>query len=190
MAFPANKTTGKAVADIKALFFYKFADNSNSEPTISSSLTSDKWFPVITLRGTVNVDQDDVSIEKINIDQSNMPIGITTEPGDFNFEAVLPSLAATDLAKWLTPSSTAINFEGKQGYGYDIDGEVIEASVLVQTRTGDTLIFPHCMVSVVFNKEDKVFGLRLTGQVLGHTNADNKDVYVLADPYVAPNNPG
>jgi len=189
MAFPANKTTGKAVADIKALFFYKFADNGNAEPVISTSLTSDKWFPVITLRGTVNVDQDDVSTEKINIDQSNMPIGITTEPGDFNFEAVLPSLASTDLAKWLTPSSSAINFDGKQGYGYDLDGQVIECSTLIQTRTGDTLIFPHCMVSVVMNKEDKVFSLRLTGQVLGHTAEGNNDVYILADPYVA-QNPG
>jgi hypothetical protein len=182
MAFPANKTTGKAVADIKALFFYKFADNGNAEPVISTSLTSDKWFPVITLRGTVNVDQDDVSKEKINIDQSNMPIGITTEPGDFNFEAVLPSLAAADLANWLTPGATKVTFDGKEGYGYDLDGQVIESSVLIQTRTGDTIIFSHCMVSVVFNKEDKVFSLRLTGEVLGHTNDSNNDMYILADP--------
>lgn len=183
MAFPANKTTGRAVADIKALYFYKFSDNSNAEPTIdATSLASDKWFPVITLRGTVNVDQDDVSIEKINIDQSNMPIGITTEPGDFTFEAIMPSLASADLAKWLNPGNTAVTFDGKQGYGYDLEGATIETSVLIETRTGDTLIFSHAMVSVAFNKEDKVFSLKLTGQVLGHTNDSNKDVYILADP--------
>ena len=181
-----NQTTGKAVADIKSIFFRKFENGAEPDVTVAK-LAEDAWFPVITLRGSVNVSQDAVSTEKINIDQSNMPIGVTTEPGDFTFEATLASLASKDLTAWLGEGTALANVVGSDGTtkysgnGYNISGDLIECSVFIETRTGDAFIFPHCQVSAALNKDDKVFALNISGQVLGTNNPANKDVYILAD---------
>ena len=190
MSLAANKTTGKAVADIKSVYFRQF--KNGVEPTVSAEeLASEDWFPVATIRGSVNISQDAVSIEKINIDQSNMPIGITTEPGDFNFEAVLASLASADLQKWFGTGTALKDIVGSDGttkysgMGYENSGDVIECSAFIETRTGDAFIFPHVMLSAALNKDDKVFGLTISGQVLATTNSANKSVYILADHSVA-----
>lgn len=186
MALAANKTTGKAVADIKSVYFRKFVNGV--EPTVSvEEMASADWFPVATIRGSVNISQDAVSTEKINIDQSNMPIGITTEPGDFTFEATLPSLASADLEKWLGAKVDISGIKGSDGVteyagaGYDNEGALVECSAFIETRTGDAFIFPHCQIAAALNKDDKVFGLNVSGQVLASINAANKSVYVLAD---------
>lgn len=186
MSLAANKTTGKAVADIKAVYFRKFVNGV--EPTVSKTeLESADWFPVATIRGSVNVSQEAVSIEKINIDQSNMPIGITTEPGDFSFEATLASLESTDLQKWFGTGTALAQIKGSDGtteysgMGYENAGDVIECSAFIETRTGDAFIFPHVMLSAALNKDDKVFGLNISGQVLATTNSSNKSIYILAD---------
>ena len=190
MSLAANKTTGKAVADIKSVYFRQF--KNGVEPTVSAEeLASADWFPVATIRGSVNITQEAVSIEKINIDQSNMPIGITTEPGDFNFEAVLASLASADLQKWFGTGTALTDIVGSDGttkysgMGYENSGDVIECSAFIETRTGDAFIFPHVMLSAALNKDDKVFGLTISGQVLATTNSANKSVYILADHSVA-----
>ena len=67
MALVDNKTTGKAVADIKALYFYNHANGG--EPEIVNELESQDWFPVLTMRGTVTASQDAPSIEKLLIRQ-------------------------------------------------------------------------------------------------------------------------
>lgn len=189
MALTPNKTTGRAVADIKSVYFRKYAEGVG-EPTINKALLEEAntWFPVATIRGSVNISQDQVSVEKINIDQSNMPIGITTEPGDFTFEATLASMASIDLARWLDDSPVRLDgIKGSDGTttydgaGYDIKGEVAELSVFIETRTGDAFIFPRVQISAAVNKDDKVFGLVVSGQVLASTNAANKAIYILAD---------
>lgn len=188
----ANVTSGRAVADIKALYFLKHVNGA--EPTVNADLMAQAgWFAVATIRGSVNITQEAVQTEKINIDQSNMPIGITTEPGDFTFEAVLASLAADDLGKWFTKDSTALEFKTAgskpvtlKGYGYTIDGELVQCAVLVETRTGDGFLFPNCQVSAAINKDDKVFGINISGMVLGSNNAANKDVYILTDHTAGP----
>lgn len=173
-------TGGRAVADIKQIYIHKFVNGA--EPTINATFleTGTNWFGLATLKGTVNVTQDDVSKDKIMIDQSSMPIGITTEPGDFNFEATLPSMAKADLEKWLS-KGTALSALGKSGQGYKLDGAQFECAVMIITRTDDVMVFPHTMISVAFNKEDKVFTLKLSGMVLAATATGNDDVYVLAD---------
>lgn len=189
MALELNKTTGKAVADIKALYFYNHANVG--EPTISSTtLESDKWFPVLTLRGTVTASQDAPSIEKINVDQFDAAIGISTESGDFNFEAQLPSLSYRDIAEWIGEgniqpvnvtsgsSSTPLTVEGKQLLGFNLDGSLYDMSVLIKTRTNDVIIFPRVQVAFSFSKEDKVFLFRVSGQVLAPTNTSNKMIYI------------
>jgi hypothetical protein len=189
MALVGNKTTGKAVADIKALYFYNHANGG--EPTIGENVLtgsdSDKWFPVLTLRGTVTASQDAPSIEKINVDQFDAAIGISTEAGDFNFEAQLPSLTYEDVARWIgesniqkvTGSGTSpLIVDGKQLLGFNLDGSLYDMSVLIKTRTNDVIIFPRVQVSFSFSKEDKVFLFRVTGQVLAPSNSANKMIYM------------
>lgn len=186
MALAQNKTTGKAIADIKALYFYNHANGG--EPTINgTTLESTDWFPVLTLRGTVTASQDAPSIEKINVDQFDAAIGISTEAGDFNFEAQLPSLSYRDIAEWLGEGSiqkvnstgtTPLEIEGKQLLGFNLDGSLYDMSVLIKTRTNDVIIFPRVQVAFSFSKEDKVFLFRVSGQVLAPTNQSNKMIYI------------
>lgn len=186
MALAQNKTTGKAIADIKALYFYNHANGG--EPTISgSTLESTDWFPVLTLRGTVTASQDAPSIEKINVDQFDAAIGISTEAGDFNFEAQLPSMNYADVAEWLGANkiqevlgtgTSPLTVDGKQLLGFDLDGSLYDMSVLIKTRTNDVIIFPRVQVAFSFSKEDKVFLFRVSGQVLAPTNQANKMIYI------------
>ena len=186
MALAQNKTTGKAVADIKALYFYNHANGG--EPTINgATLESTKWFPVLTLRGTVTASQDAPSIEKINVDQFDAAIGISTEAGDFNFEAQLPSMNYADVAEWLGANkiqevlgtgTSPLTVDGKQLLGFDLDGSLYDMSVLIKTRTNDIIIFPRVQVAFSFSKEDKVFLFRVSGQVLAPTNQANKMIYI------------
>lgn len=186
MALAQNKTTGKAVADIKALYFYNHANGG--EPTINgTTLESTNWFPVLTLRGTVTASQDAPSIEKINVDQFDAAIGISTEAGDFNFEAQLPSMNYADVAEWLGASkiqevlgtgTSPFTVDNKQLLGFDLDGSLYDMSVLVKTRTNDVIIFPRVQVAFSFSKEDKVFLFRVSGQVLAPTNQANKMIYI------------
>lgn len=179
MALAENKKTGRAIADIKALYFMK---HTNGEPEITNELlSSEDWFSTLTLRGTVNISQDAPSVEKINVDQFDAPIGITSEAGDFTLEAIIPSLMSDDMADWLNPSAKKLTLNGKEGYGYNIDGTMIEASVMVQTRTDDYIVFPRALVTLSFTKEDKVFGLRVNGQVLAPTNDKNDMFYPLVN---------
>lgn len=183
MALPQNKKNGKAIADIQALYFLKHVDGE--EPVIKENLNNPDWFPVLTLRGTVNTNQDAQSLEKILVDQFDAPIGITTEPGDFTFEAQLPSLAKVDIEKWLGAKLVEVKddndqpviVDGKQLYGFSLDGSLIDLSVLIKTRTNDTFIFSHVMVSLTFGKEDKVFIFRVTGQVVAPSNEANEMIY-------------
>lgn len=186
MALAQNKTTGKAIADIKALYFYNHANGG--EPTINgSTLESTDWFPVLTLRGTVTASQDAPSIEKINVDQFDAAIGISTEAGDFNFEAQLPSMNYADIAEWLGANkiqevlgtgTSPLTVDGKQLLGFDLDGSLYDMSVLIKTRTNDVIIFPRVQVAFSFSKEDKVFLFRVSGQVLAPTNQANKMIYI------------
>ena len=186
MALAQNKTTGKAVADIKALYFYNHANGG--EPTINgTTLESTNWFPVLTLRGTVTASQDAPSIEKINVDQFDAAIGISTEAGDFNFEAQLPSMNYADVAEWLGANkiqevlgtgTSPLTVDNKQLLGFDLDGSLYDMSVLVKTRTNDVIIFPRVQVAFSFSKEDKVFLFRVSGQVLAPTNQSNKMIYI------------
>jgi hypothetical protein len=186
MALAQNKTTGKAIADIKALYFYNHANGG--EPTINgNTLESTNWFPVLTLRGTVTASQDAPSIEKINVDQFDAAIGISTEAGDFNFEDQLPSMNYADVAEWLGANkiqevlgtgTSPLTVDGKQLLGFDLDGSLYDMSVLIKTRTNDIIIFPRVQVAFSFSKEDKVFLFRVSGQVLAPTNQANKMIYI------------
>lgn len=184
--FPVNKTTGKAVADVRGLFLLKHTDG---EPDIVSSLSSGNWFPVLTLRGTVNASQDAPSIENINVDQFDAPIGITTEPGSFNFEATLPGLMQEDLIQWLgtysaetNPSGVVVDatntIDGKAIYGFNLDGELYDVSVMIQTRSDQAIIFSHAQMTLTFAQDNKTFVLKLSGQILAPTNEKNKMLYL------------
>lgn len=177
MALQANKTTGKAVADIEALYFLK---HTNGEPVVLEQLESADWFPVLSLKGTVTASQDAPSLEKILVDQFDSAIGLTVEPGDFNFEAQLPSMLEADIKNWLGDEveTTTATVDGRKVIGFNLDGKLIEASVLIKTDTGDTIIFSHTQLSISFSKEDKVFVFRLNGQVLAASNPSNKMIYI------------
>ncbi len=178
MALAGNKTNGKAVADIKALYFYNHA--KNGEPVITNVLEDPEWFPVLTMRGSVTSSQDAPSIEKINVDQFDAAIGISTEAGDFNFEAQLPSLLKEDIEHWLGSEieDTSKTIDGKELIGFNLDGSLFDMSAMIKTRTNDVIIFSRVQVSFSFTKEDKVFMFRVTGQVLAPTKSENKMMYL------------
>lgn len=181
--FNPNRTSASAVTEIDAVYFYNFDSNNGEEPVINADWIEDAdLFPVATLKGSVEINQDDITINKINIDQSNVPIGITTEPGDFNFSGNMPSMLADDLAKFLTKGDDLVNIDNKAGYGYTLDGKILEMAVVVRMKSGDYLIFPRTNVTCTLKMEDNVMLLHFAGQVLGATNPANKDVYILADP--------
>lgn len=178
-----NKTTGKAVADIKALAFYKHVNGV--EPIVSAELlSSTDWFTVLTLKDSVNINQDAPSVEKINVDQFDAAIGMTTEPGDYTFEALLPSLMKADMEKWLGGAIKEVEgavVDGKQLIGFDLGSELHQMSVMVQARTGETFLYPRVLVSLSFTKEGKVFTFRANGQVVAPTQSENKMMYMATE---------
>lgn len=192
MAFPANKTTGKAVAQIKGMWLLPHVNGE--EPAMTSVLDSGDWFPTLTLRGSVNVGQDAASIEKILVDQFDTPIGITTEPGDFTFEANMPSLDEDDLKKLLgdecvdiiKDGNTPVAVDGRQLVGLNLDGRIYEMSVLIKTATGATILFSNCQVTFTFGQDGKVFLLKCNGQVLAPSNPANKMIYIATKAAVYP----
>lgn len=179
----------KAVVDIDEVHFLKHV---NGEPTITQALLdqavsdaedANNWFSVATLKGTVEIAQDALDLTKINIDQSNMPIGISTEPGDFNINFSMPSLVSDNLKKWLDTAAdaTTLTLGNKQGQGYDFNAELIEMVMAIKTKTGEWFIFPNTQGSVALGQEDKTFVLNYSGSVIGATNEENSDVYILSD---------
>lgn len=181
MALQPNKTTGKAIADVKALYFLKH--EAGEEPVILNVLDSEAWFPVLSLKGTVTASQDAPSIEKILVDQFDAPIGMTTEPGDFNFEVQLPSLAKADIANWLGEGlhETGESIDGLEVLGFNLDGKIIEASVLIKTGTGASIIFSRAQIVLTFSKEEKVFLFRASGQVMAPSNESNDMIYIATE---------
>ncbi len=184
---PTNLKTGKAVADIKAVYLLKHGDSG--EPVISDSLSSTDWFPILTLRGSVSASQDAPSLDKINVDQFDAPIGITSEPGDFTFEANLPSMQEADIKKWLGTYDADENtsgvqeiadavIDGKQLFGFSLDGSIYDMSVMIETRTNQVIIFSHAQVTLSFSQEDKVFVFKMSGQVLAPENEKNQMLYL------------
>jgi len=190
--------SAKAVVDIDEVHFLNHKE-FGGEPKITDNLLKNKaadgttalnpgWFSVATLKGSVEVTQDPLSLTKINIDQSNMPIGISTEPGDFNVSFFMPSLVYANLKKWLansaddlTPKVTIEDENGvkKEGYGYDFNAELSQLSMAIKSKTGEWFVFPNIQGSVAMQQQEKTWGMQFNGQVLGATQADNYDVYIL-----------
>ena len=173
--------TAKAVVDIDEVHFLK---HTNGEPEITQQLLDSvqDWFSAATLKGSVEISQDAVSMNKINIDQSDMPIGISTEAGDFAINFSMPSLIAANLEKWLNgKSQTALKLNGKSGFGYDFNAELKQMVCVVKAKTGETFVFPNVQGSVALAQEDKTWLLKFSGMVLGASNEKNNDVYILAD---------
>lgn len=176
--FTPTATSGKAVADIAHLWVLK---DRTGVTTIDTLINSTNWFDVLTLRGSVSAGQDAPSIDAIHVDQFDAPIGLTTEPGDFGFEAVLPNMFKDAIAQFLgaTAISTATGtIDGKEVFGFDLDSVLYNLAAMIQTRTGDYIIFPSVQAALSFNKEDKVFGFRLSGQVIMPEEAQLKMIYL------------
>lgn len=173
----------KAVVDIDEVHMLKHVNGV--EPEITSELLAkgedEGWFSTTTIKGTVEVTQDALSLTKINIDQSNMPIGISTEPGDFNVSFKMPDWKAEALKNWMTANSTKVTLDGMEGYGYKFNSELTQAVLAIKAKTGEWFIFPNIQGSVSMMQEDKTFVLGFQGMVLGATNENNEDVYILSE---------
>lgn len=172
----------KAVVDIDEVHFLKHIDGVEPEITdaLLSGSGSEDWFSTTTLKGTVEVTQDALSLTKINIDQSNMPIGISTEPGDFNVSLKMPDWKASALQHWLSTDKNKVSLSGMEGYGYDFNAELTQSVLALKAKTGEWFIFPNVQGSVAMMQEDKTFVLGFQGMVLGATNEKNNDVYILS----------
>lgn len=187
MALPANKKTGTANVGILAVYFLKH--QNGVEPVIKNVVDSPDWFPVLTRRGTVNVSQDNPSMEKVLVDQFDAPIGMDITPGDFTIEAQLPSLLKEDLEKWLEnelevvkdDSNNPVTVDGRQLIGFNLDGKIYEMSVLIQTKKGSTIIFSNVQLSFLFSYDENVFQTKISGQVLAAQNEANKMIYVATE---------
>lgn len=185
--------TAKAIVDIDEVHFLKHVCG---EPIITQNLIdglendgvtplNPGWFSAATIKGTVEVTQDPLSLTKINIDQSNMPIGISTEPGDFNVNFTMPDLRE-NLVKWLDSnkddaSYTPLRIGNAEGYGYDFNADLTEMVLAIKAKTGEWFIFPCIQGSVALQYADKTWGLHFQGMVLGATNEANNDVYILSN---------
>lgn len=170
----------KAVVDIDEVHILKHVNGAEPEITSELLASKDGWFSTTTIKGTVEVTQDALSVTKINIDQSNMPIGISTEPGDFNVSFKMPDWKAAALAQWMTANSTKVTHDGMEGYGYKFNSELTQAVLAIKAKTGEWFIFPNIQGSVSMMQEDKTFVLGFQGMVLGATNENNEDVYILS----------
>lgn len=193
----ARKTTGRARADVKDLYIklhtngeepmFGTAGKGMLDTTAWSTEHPNGWFPILSLRGTVTASQDAPSLEKINVDQFDAPIGVLSEPGDFNFSVKLPSFDKNDLLKWLGAYDAANNsagikdidevFKGKKMYGFDLDGTLYDCSVVIVTRTNDAIAYSHVKLTITFSQEDKVFVFSLDGQVVAPELPENKLIY-------------
>lgn len=193
----ARKTTGRARADVKDLYIKLYTNGEEPmfgtagkgmlDTTVWSAEHPNGWFPILSLRGTVTASQDAPSLEKINVDQFDAPIGVLSEPGDFNFSVKLPSFDKNDLLKWLGSYDAANNvsgikdinetFKGKKMYGFDLDGTLYDCAVVIVTRTNDVIAYSHVKLTVTFSQEDKVFVFSLDGQVVAPELTDNKLIY-------------
>lgn len=190
----AQVRNAKAIVDVDEIHFLKHVCG---EPVITQNLIDGKeadgvtplnpgWFSSATVKDTVSVSQDPLSLTKINIDQSNMPIGITSEPGDFNVEFDMPSLVLENLKHWLDNNSedegyTPLAIGNVSGYGYDFNSGVIEMVLAIRTKSGEWTIFPCVQGSVAMQYTDKTWRLHFSGMVLGATNEANNDVYILSE---------
>lgn len=181
MARPANLTSGKAVADIAEIYFLKH--ENGKEPVILNELESSNWFPVLTLKDSVEVDQADPTLNKINVDQFDAAIGTTVDPGDFNFSAYLPSLKEDALTKWFGNGVVQTNksINGRKLVGLNLESKLYDVSVLIVTDTNDSILLTHVQVSLSFTKQDKVFMFKINGQVLAAANPDNEMFYIAHD---------
>lgn len=200
LATHPNKTNGKAVADIKAVFLYKH--ENGLEPIVNKDLlTSANWFAALTLRSSVTAGQDTPSMEKINVDQFNQPIGLTTEPGDFNFECNCPSFVKEDLEAFLGQGALKpvtepgaeegddpipVTINGKSIYGFNLEGDIMSMCVMLVTRTNDIILFPNVELALTFMQDGKTFGFKAAGQVMASTRKENSFIYIAHEAYVEP----
>lgn len=175
----------KAVIGIDQVHLLK---HTNGEPEITEALlnqTTD-WFSVATLKGSLEVAQDQLSKTMVHIDQSSMPIGISVEAGDFNISFNMPSLVSSNLSTWLHgKGTTKFTNNNKEGYGYDFTEELDDMVLVLVTKTGETFIFPNIQGAVTMALVDDVWVLQYSGAVLNATNEANKSVYILADSVTA-----
>lgn len=186
--------TAQAVVDIDQVWFAKHSAFGGSEPVIDDALLADagqtQYFKSIaTLRSSVTVQQDDLSLTKILIDQTSAPIGISTEAGDFNISFDMPDLKSANLVDWFD-DHTAIGSEIKdnngiaavQGLGYTPTEQLNSRVMILVTRTGQTLVFPNVQGACTLTKgENEVWLAHFQGQVLAPANAANKTMYLLTD---------
>lgn len=185
--------TAKALVGIDEVHFLKHVCG---EPTITQYLIDGLdetgvnplvpgWFSVASVRGSVEVTQDPVSKTAIHIDQSDMPVGISTEPGDFNINLNMPDLRE-NLFKWLDSNKddagyTPLRIGNASGYGFDFNAELIDLACALKTKTGEWFIFPSIQGSVALQQVDNVMVLHFEGMVLGAANEANNDIYILSN---------
>lgn len=177
--------SAKAVIGIDEIHLYKHG--SAGEPVIDSTLIANTtdWFSIATLKGSVEISQDALNLTKVNIDQSNLPIGISTEPGDFNINFQMPDLTGKNLKQWLEQGTTKLTIGDKEGYGYGFNSSLIDLTVAIKAKTGEWFIFPYVQGSTGLQQAEDTTVLAFTGMVLAATNPANKDVYILSDDVVS-----
>lgn len=184
--------TARAITDVDEIHFLKHVCG---EPVITQNLIdgleadgvtplNPGWFSAATVKDTVTISQDPLSLTKVNIDQSNMPIGTTAEPGDFNVEFDMPDLRE-NLKKWLDGNYDSgeqpLHIGNAKGYGFDFNAEIKDMVLAIRTKSGEWIIFPSIQGSVSMQYTEKVWRLHFAGMVLGATNELNNDVYILSD---------
>lgn len=179
-----KRTNGQATAQVEELYMLRYKGDEEADKVLDTlKSTSDNWYSCLSLRGTVSVGQDAASLEKIQVDQFDSPIGITVEPGDFTFECFMPSFEKGDLEAWLGEDVRALESgtDGVEGFALDLSGKVYTMSILIKSKIGPApyMLFSRVSVSVVFGQEDKAFGLRVSGQVLAPSSASNSPVYLI-----------
>ena len=179
-----KRTNGQATAQVDELYMLRYEGNEEAENVLTTLTDKDAdWFSCLSLKGTVQVGQEAASIEKIQVDQFDAPIGITAEPGDFTFECFMPSFDNEDLEAWLGDDLKALEeaTDKVEGYALNLSGNLYTMSILVKTKIGPYpyMLFSRAQVSVSLGQEDKVFGFRVNGQILAPAHATNYPAYFI-----------
>lgn len=183
--------SAKAVVELDEVHFIDRDVAGINEPEITQELldSPENWFSVTTIKASLEVTQDPTSLTKINIDQTDVPIGITTEPGDFNINFNMPDLTDDNLAHWLNKHGDApkvLKMGNSWGYGYDFRAQLFNLTAALKTKSGEWFIFPNVTGSVHMMQDSNVWLLGFNGQVLAATNKANANVYFLTNHGAAP----
>ena len=175
-----DKTNVLAVGTGEISVGAKVSTGLELEATWTSKLTS--------LEGTCKISQAADTVNKIKIDQSDAPIGVTRTKGEVTIEFDLPNTASAMWTKFYNSASgTAAMYSvtaGKTVNGIVMTTKYLSDMLRIKMKNGgQTFIFPNLDWGTLFKKDSETnpacFTVSCT--VLGTIDSTNPDMIIVTD---------